>query len=295
MIELLEKNQEKIKEQKKDNFVSLLSDTTFKYLFKNENTREWLVNIIKEAFFLDISNYYLVDNESNTGNKVKNYRYDLKLSDGKNTVIIEMNQDYYDFLESKNHQYLYREAVSMYDTGEKYSGKQTKLLLFNNYRNKALPYLKLGNYVFEDPKTGLRIEDIESLHLYLPNYKKVCYDSSELEVSLSLFSATSFKKMRELTNNPKDIRIIEELERLSMGKEFKLHYNAEAVRKKTENSIKIESFQNGLDKEFSQGIEEDSKQEKLEIAKNLLNLGTVSIEDISKTTGLDIDTLKNLK
>ena len=40
MIELLEKNQEKIKEQKKDNFVSLLSDTTFKYLFKNEDTIE---------------------------------------------------------------------------------------------------------------------------------------------------------------------------------------------------------------------------------------------------------------
>ncbi len=36
-------------------------------------------------------------------------------------------------------------------------------------------------------------------------------------------------------------------------------------------------------------------QEKLEIAKNLLNLDTVSLEDISKTTGLDIDTLKNLK
>ena len=40
MIELLEKNQEKIKEQEKDNFVSLLSVTTFKYLFKNEDTRE---------------------------------------------------------------------------------------------------------------------------------------------------------------------------------------------------------------------------------------------------------------
>ena len=76
-----------------------------------------------------------------------------------------------------------------------------------------------------------------------------------------------------------------------MDEEFKLHYNAEAVRKKTENSIKIESFQTGLDKGISQGIE----QEKLEIAKNLLNLGTVSLEDISKTTGLDIDTLKNLK
>ena len=40
----------KIKEQKKDNFVSLLSDTTFKYLFKNEDIREWLVNIIKGTF-----------------------------------------------------------------------------------------------------------------------------------------------------------------------------------------------------------------------------------------------------
>ena len=61
--------------------------------------------------------------------------------------------------------------------------------------------------------------------------------------------------MRELTNNPKDIKIIEELERLAMDEEFKLHYNAEAVRKKTENSIKVESFQNGLEQGISQGLE----------------------------------------
>ena len=119
---LLEKNKEKLEE---DNFISLLSDTTFKYLYKNKETRNWLKNIIREAFFLDITNYHLIDNESNTGNKVKDYRMDLKLSDGNNTIIIEMNQKYYDFLESKNHQYLYREAGSMYDTGEVYSGNQT--------------------------------------------------------------------------------------------------------------------------------------------------------------------------
>ena len=277
---LLEKNKEKLEE---DNFISLLSDTTFKYLYKNKETRNWLENIIREAFFLDITNYHLIDNESNTGNKVKDYRMDLKLSDGNNTIIIEMNQKYYDFLESKNHQYLYREAGSMYDTGEVYSGKQTKLISFDNYRNKELPYLKMGNYIFEDPKTNLRIEDIESLHLYLPNFKKVCYDSSELEVSLSLFLATSFKNMRELTNNPKDIKIIEELERLAMDEEFKLHYNAEAVRKKTE--IKIESYQNGL--------EQGSKQEKIEIARNMLkeNLATTII---SKITGLSKEEIVSL-
>ena len=272
-----------------DNFVSLLSDTTFKYLYKNIDTRSWLQTIIKEVFLLDITDYELTDNESNTGNKVKDYRMDLKLVNGKNTIIIEMNKEYYEFIDSKNYQYLYREAGSLYDTGEDYQDRKTKLISFNNYRNKKIPSLKMGSYVFIDPKTKLRIEDIESYEIYLPNYKKVCYDSSELEVSLSLFSADSFDKMRELTNNPKDIKIIEELERLAMDEEFKLHYNAEAVKRKTENSIKKESYQHGLE----DGIEEGSKKEKLEIAQAMLK----DIQDynfISKYTGLAVEEIEKL-
>ena len=268
-----------------DNFVSLLSDTTFKYLYKNIDTRSWLQTIIKEVFLLDITDYELTDNESNTGNKVKDYRMDLKLVNGKNTIIIEMNKEYYEFIDSKNYQYLYREAGSLYDTGEDYQDRKTKLISFNNYRNKKIPSLKMGSYVFIDPKTKLRIEDIESYEIYLPNYKKVCYDSSELEVSLSLFSADSFDKMRKLTNNPRDIKIIEELERLAMDEEFKLHYNAEAVKRKTENSIKKESYQHGL--------EDGSKQEKLEIAQAMLK-DIQDYEFISKYTGLTVKEIEKL-
>ena len=268
-----------------DNFVSLLSDTTFKYLYKNIDTRSWLQTIIKKVFLLDITDYELTDNESNTGNKVKDYRMDLKLVNGKNTIIIEMNKEYYEFIDSKNYQYLYREAGSLYDTGEDYQDRKTKLISFNNYRNKKIPSLKMGSYVFIDPKTKLRIEDIESYEIYLPNYKKVCYDSSELEVSLSLFSADSFDKMRKLTNNPRDIKIIEELERLAMDEEFKLHYNAEAVKRKTENSIKKESYQHGL--------EDGSKQEKLEIAQAMLNDGD-SIDKVSRITGLTVEEIEKL-
>ena len=280
MIELIEKET-----LVNDNFVSLLSDTTFKYLYKNIDTRSWLQTIIKEVFLLDITDYQLTDNESNTGNKVKDYRMDLKLVNGKNTIIIEMNKEYYEFIDSKNYQYLYREAGSLYDTGEDYQDRKTKLISFNNYRNKKIPSLKMGSYVFIDPKTKLRIEDIESYEIYLPNYKKVCYDSSELEVSLSLFSADSFDKMRKLTNNPRDIKIIEELERLAMDEEFKLHYNAEAVKRKTENSIKKESYQHGL--------EDGSKQEKLEIAQAMLNDGD-SIDKVSRITGLTVEEIEKL-
>ena len=280
MIELIEKET-----LVNDNFVSLLSDTTFKYLYKNIDTRSWLQTIIKEVFLLDITDYQLTDNESNTGNKVKDYRMDLKLVNGKNTIIIEMNKEYYEFIDSKNYQYLYREAGSLYDTGEDYQDRKTKLISFNNYINKKIPSLKMGSYVFVDPKTKLRIEDIESYEIYLPNYKKVCYDSSELEVSLSLFSAYSFDKMRKLTNNPRDIKIIEELERLAMDEEFKLHYNAEAVKRKTENSIKKESYQHGL--------EDGSKQEKLEIAQAMLNDGD-SIDKVSRITGLTVEEIEKL-
>ena len=278
MIELIEKET-----LVNDNFVSLLSDTTFKYLYKNIDTRSWLQTIIKEVFLLDITDYQLTDNESNTGNKVKDYRMDLKLVNGKNTIIIEMNKEYYEFIDSKNYQYLYREAGSLYDTGEDYQDRKTKLISFNNYRNKKIPSLKMGSYVFIDPKTKLRIEDIESYEIYLPNYKKVCYDSSELEVSLSLFSADSFDKMRKLTNNPRDIKIIEELERLAMDEEFKLHYNAEAVKRKTENSIKKESYRHGL--------EDGSKQEKLEIAQAMLN-ERLDMQLISRTTGLSVEEIE---
>ncbi len=42
-------------------FISLTSDTTFKYLYKNNETRLWIDNIIKKKFGLDLSNYKLSD------------------------------------------------------------------------------------------------------------------------------------------------------------------------------------------------------------------------------------------
>ena len=197
-------------------FISLCSDTTFKYLYKNKETRDWLNYIIKEKFNLDLTGFTLVDNELNTGNRFKDYRLDLVLEKDNTVVIIEMNQDYYDFLQVKNYGYLYRTAGLRFMTGEEYSSKKTKLILFNDFKNPKDPMNKTGNYMLMDSNSNLVIEDIESFEIYLPNFKKICYDNSEVDVSLSLFSARSYEEMRELTNNPKDILVIEELEKMAM-------------------------------------------------------------------------------
>lgn len=271
-------------------FILLVSDTTFKYLYKNIKTRKWIDDIIRKKFSLDLSNYELVDSESNTGNSVKDYRMDIKLRNGKETIIIEMNNDYYEFLQAKNYQYLFREAGSMYDVGEDYGDKKTRLILFNNFKNKKSPEIKTGNFIFEDPLNHITIDDIESYEIYLPNFKKICYDSDEVDVSLSLFSATSFDEMRELTQNPKDIEVIKELKRLAMDEEFKIHYDQEAVRKKTENSIRKESYEKGL----VQGIEQGIEQKNMEIVKNMLKKN-IDIKTISECTGLPVEDINNLK
>ena len=96
--------------------------------------------------------------------------------------------------------------------------------------------------------------------------------------------------MRKLTTNPKDLLVIKELEKMAMEENWVFAYDHEIVRKKTENSIRFESYQKGLEA----GKEEGIKENQIEIAKNLLKLKTISIEDISKSNGLTIEEINKL-
>ena len=64
-------------ENKKETFVSLCSDTTFKYLLKKEETRNQIFEIIKSKTNIDLNEFKMIDNELNTGNSIKDYRMDL--------------------------------------------------------------------------------------------------------------------------------------------------------------------------------------------------------------------------
>ena len=272
-------------------FIELCSDTTFKYLYKNERCRKWFNNIIKSKFNLDLDNYTLVDNELNTGNKKKDYRLDINLKKDDINIIIEMNNSYYDFLDSKNYQYLYRIAGSLYQEGENYSNKQAKLVLFNNFKNKKLPDIKTGNFILEDPINNLVIDDIESFEIYLPNFENICYHNANKEdISLSLFTCKSYDEMKARTNNPDDLEIIKELERLAMDENFIFDYDVEKVRKKTENSIRLDGYHAGIE----EGLVKGSREEKLNIAKSMLD-EKIDIKIISKCTGLSTEEIEKLK
>ena len=107
---------------------------------------------------------------------------------------------------------------------------------------------------------------------------------SEKEKNLAMLNCTSIKKMEELVQGSK-IRgkIMEKLKKKLSAEEF-----AEILFDPEEDQEMI------LNSERLEGIESGKKEEKLEIAKKMLAMGT-SIENIAKVTDLSIEEIQNLK
>ena len=76
-----------------------------------------------------------------------------------------------------------------------------------------------------------------------------------------------------------------ESEKLWLDDKFGLAYDNEIMQKKMINTARSWGYDDGK--------EAGAKAEKIEIAKNLLNIGTPK-EDIIKVTGLSIEELENL-
>ena len=275
--------------EKEPRFVSLVSDTTFKYLWKSERTNSWIREIIEAKTNINLSGYDLSDNEMNSGSKVKDYRTDITLSNKRDNVIIEMNNDYYDSAEIKGRQYLFRKAGNSFDSGEKFSEVRTcTLVMFNNYLKKGFEEQAVINSWFGAHELGIKYGDIEMFEIFLPIFSNMCYHrSNEIDKRLRLFSCQSYEEMYNIIDkDDSNYFIIEELERLGMNNKFVDEYDREFVQKKLMNSIKDESYSQGK----SDGIKENS----IRIAKKMLEMN-VDISFISECTSLSIDEINNLK
>ncbi len=270
---------------KKRQFVSLLNDTTFKYLWKSDRHRKWLEKVIFLKTNIDLSDYVLVDNELNTGNSNKDYRLDIVLKKDNYIVNIEVNQNPTEYSSIKNHTYLYRLAGNPYISGEDYKNIYVTQINFNNGYSKDNKDIKLSLYEFVDKKHDLLIEGIKDYEIYLGNCKETCYNKENLlENYLAMFTCESYEEMRAFAVNDKEaLSIVDELEKLSQDKYFGALYDASIVQKKMENSAKNEGYRNGV----ADGIE----QEKKEMAKSMLNKN-IDISTIAECTGLTIEEIK---
>ena len=264
-----------------NNFISILSDTTMKYLMKEERTRNIYLELFSHIIGIDLSNYKIIDNELNSGNKRKDYRLDLLLEEGDIIVNVEINKSMENYTTVKNLTYAFRLAGSRLEQGEKYTTKEVIQISLNNdkfeHEDTVLEY-ELMNRKYNLVKNGIKIYDV-----YLVNYKDICYTgANEDEMLLSMLTAQTDEELKKITgNSKKGLVIMDEIEKLKLNDEFNAWYNAEKVEEKCRNSA------------YSEGVDVGEKNKQLEIAKSLLNTD-MSINEISKHTGLTISELEEI-
>ena len=273
----------------------MLSDTTFKHLFKKEEYKEFFNVIVKSIIDMDISNFELYDAELNSGNEKRDYRLDLLLvnSDIDIIISIEMNQFPSEVTKFKNRLYVYTLLAKSLNSGEDIKKKQVIQINFNKEKH---PYVSKASYSVMDLDTHKEIKDFKIHEVYLENYKGIRYNGdNKEEMYLSLFTATSYEELREIAGDDKEaLKIVDELEKLGIDDKFGVIYDNEEMQKRMINTARNWGYDDGKAEGLEEGKKEGKKEEKVFIAKNLLK-NDISIEVISESTGLSIEKLEELK
>ena len=273
----------KKEETKEKEFFTLLSDTTFKKMFKDEDSRFFFEKIIKYYFKIDLEGYELYDNEINSGNVARDYRLDVLLKKDRDFIIVEMNKDVTERVLIKNRMYLFLIAGGGLEKGEDFVKMKTALINFNNSLYKINPDAINIDYTLRNEKYNDVIDDIKIHNIYLESLKNVRYNgSNEEETFAAMMIASSYEEMREIANgNEEALYIVDKLERLNEDDKFRTNYNVELVRRKEINSARLDGYDDG------------AKAKEIEIAKNFLKDG-IPIEVVSRNTGLSIEELEKL-
>ena len=284
----------KQEEKKEKKFISLLSDTTFKHLFKTEDYKEFFNTIIKPFTNMDIKEFRLYDTELNSGNEKRDYRLDILLvSDLVDIVIsIEMNQFPSEETKYKDRLYVYGLLAKSLNSGE---GIKKKKVIQINFNKEKHPYVSKGSFYLMDKVTNREIKDFEIHEVYLENYKGIRYNGDNKEEAyLSLFTANSYEELREIAGDDKEaLKIVDELERLGIDDKFGVVYDNEAMQKRMINTARNWGYDDGYDTGKADGLEEGAKAEKLSIAKKFLKDG-IPIEVVSRNTGLSEEEIKKI-
>ena len=150
----------------------------------------------------------------------------------------------------------------------------------------------IREYKIRDENNNEFIKNFIIYDINMEKVKDIWYSKSKKEIENNKYLIMldlDLKELDELSKISKDRRVnkyMNEVKRVNEDPEFREFISAEEDNRKIENSIKKELREDG--------IKEGQKEEKIEIAKNMLNEG-IDINVISKCTGLTNKEISLLK
>ncbi len=296
-IELNKKYFKKLDQELK--LIPITYDFAFKKIFRSN--LDILRDFLKVVIPLDITDdcrIKLMDGELPKENKNEKKKIvDIYvILDGKIYVDIEVNRSKFENVLERNIKYKNKLSSMIPKTGE-----DVKVL-----KEKSLYQLNLNAYPKEEITDdivvlyGLKSKKIYSSNEYmiikgLEKHRELYYSGIKEEDVIWLTALTS-KNFSELYKIISQVLPEEKLKRFMGGAvgmskdEFVLHeWNKELF----DDLVKYNEIEDAKKEGKSLGITEGIKKRNIEIAKNMLNM-KMSIEDISKATGLTIAEIQRL-
>ena len=150
----------------------------------------------------------------------------------------------------------------------------------------------MTKYMIISENGKLFIKNFIIYEINMDYYNKLfCKNEDEIKKNLYMIMLDLDKK--ELENMPKDKIVDKYITNVTIvndDPEFQKYMSEEENKKKIQNSLLSEARENGINDGISKGV----SQEKVSIAKNMLNKN-MSIEDISDITGLSVEEINKLK
>ena len=166
------------------------------------------------------------------------------------------------------------------------TGIEKQLLMEADYQGGELP-IKL-----RDEEGHIETNQYHSIHLILENVVNTKYNiDEEIKKTVELLTTNTIKEMKDKFKGDEIyMAAIRKVEDLSKDPNFVGYYDVEEAKRQELEDM----YDTGVSEGIEQGIEQGIKQCTIEVAKQLLALGTISIEDISKVTGLTEDKISKL-
>jgi len=303
-------NEEVLKDLE-ENIVDLKLDSAFKKVFSDESNKYYLAYLINYCTGMDIE--YVESHLKYKNNFISGRNLDKKI--GETDILVEVeekviniemnktigetlirkNKDYVSYLRSENVEKI-KEGMSKrkfiiqinISASPRIKGKENERLVYEiELREKNLNILDVyNNEIIYDI-------NLEYLKNNLYNKKKI----TEKEKNLLLFIERNKKELDKLFGGDSKMRnIIKNIKSIGYlgDKTFAFEYDREAFREQVEKEAREEAVEEAKKKATEEGLKRGIEQEKIEIAKNLLRNG-MSMENVSKNTGLSVDKTKKLK
>ena len=285
----------------KRNWVNGTSDIMFKTILRNN--RKYLSFIVSEITKIPEDIIYNNLKYSPVEFTIDNKREKKKISDliielDMHLINLEMNKKMNESIKNRNNLYLDKINVEQYKENKDY--KNGKKVIQINFNEKLYDGDKII-YKFKMMEEDLKISYEDNKEIYivdLEKIKKMCYNGLEMNNFEKALSILVSRNKEEALNISKGNDMLEEvyknMEELNMNEVFLGMYDQEEENKKMMNSMKLEGIEEGIEKGIEQGLEAGKEEEKIEIAKNLIELN-ISIDDIIKATGLSKEKIEKLK